>query len=83
MTFQQRYWFCRRKLELAFALQVFERLRAVIMGLALMEMCPLTSAARVERSQILASQAPNDSCISFLDFQVSDNPAQPRRKYIP
>jgi hypothetical protein len=26
------------------------------MGLALMEMCPLISAARVERSQILASQ---------------------------
>jgi hypothetical protein len=50
------------KLELEFALQVFERLRAVIMELAPMEMCPLTSAAHVERSQILASGASNDNC---------------------
>lgn len=71
------------KLELAFALQVFERLRAVIMELAPMEMCPLTSAAHVERSQILASGAPNDNCTSFPDFPVSDSLAQPRRKYIP
>ena len=83
MTLRPRYWFSGRKLELAFALQVFERLRAVIMGLAPMEMCPLTSAARVELSQILASQAPNDSCISFLEFQVNDNPAPLRSKYIP
>ena len=66
-----------------FALQVFERLRAVIMGLAPMEMCPLSSTAHVERSQVSASRAPNDNCISFPDFQVSDNPAQPGGKYIP
>jgi hypothetical protein len=49
------------------------------MGLAPMEMCPLASAAHVERSQILASQAPNDSCISFLDFRLVTtrlNPAE-------
>ena len=83
MTLRQRYWFSVRKLELAFALQVFERLRAVTMGLALMEMCPLSSAAHVERSQVSASQALNDSCISFPNFQVSDNPAQTGRQYIP
>ena len=83
MTLRQRYWFSGRKLELAFALQVFERIRAVIMGLAPMEMCPLSSAAHIERSQVSASRAPNNSCISFPDFQVSDNPAQTGRKYIP
>jgi hypothetical protein len=83
VTLRQRYWFSVRKLELAFALQVFERLRAVTMGLAPMEMCPLSSAAHVERSQVSASQALNDSCISFPNFQVGDNPAQAGRQYIP
>src|SRR5947209_4641359 len=53
------------------------------MGLLPIEMCPLTSAAHVERSQILASRAPNDSCISFPDFQVSDNLLNPTESISP
>ena len=83
MTLRQRYWFSVRKLELAFALQVFERLRAVTMGLAPMEMCPLSSAAYVERSQVSASQAPNDSCISFPIFRSVTTRLKPADSIFP
>jgi hypothetical protein len=57
----------------------------LLCDLAPMEMCSLSSAAHVERSQVSlsASRVPNDSCISFRDFQVSDKPSSNLQKAYP